>query len=247
MNIIAIIAAKGNSTGVPRKNMCVFNEVPLVVHTIRDALQASTISPVLLSTEDAEIQQMAISNGAVAPFLRPVYLTDNKYIPEIVWSHALLTYEARTNYSADWVVGLNPCYAHREAGLIDRVIDTVLNDDNWDTIGGAIVAEQTVQDMWTETPDGATINLCNDIEFKARQYRQPLYLVIEGLVTLMRADIVREGRRLTQDDNVKIVTPADPRSAMDIDTGFDLWLAQKASSWNIDPSDTFSLHQRVEE
>ena len=233
LNIIAIIAAKGNSTGVERKNVQLFNEVPLLVHTISSAQQAACVNRVLLSTEDAEIQQIAINNGAEAPFTRPEHLTHNRYIPELVWQHALLEYESRFSYFADWVVGLNPCYPHRENGLIDSAIDTVLLSDDCRSIGGCIVAEQTIRDLWTGTPDGAFINLCNDIEFKARQYRQPLYAAVEGLVTLMRADIVRQGRRLNQNDNVKIITPSDPRSCLDIDTPFDFWLAQQASRYEI--------------
>ena len=230
MNVIAIIGAKGNSTRLPRKNSRRFNSEPLIGYTIQHAHQARTVNRVIVSTEDAEIVRIAKQYGAEVPFIRPVWLTDNQYHSEHIWTHALAEVESMDSYRAVWVVGLIPTYPLRERGIIDLAVSTILDSD--EEIGGCIVGQRTIRDLWTETEDGKFINLCNDIEFRSGQYRQPLYSVVEGLVTVMKADIVREGRRLSHEDNVKVITPADPRSCLDIDTPFDFWIAEKSASWS---------------
>ena len=224
MNIIAIIAAKGNSTRLPGKNIRMFNRQPLLSYTIQRALEANTVNRVIVSTEDAEIAKVAEKYGAEV-LTRPAWLADNKFIPEQVWCHALKELELKGAYHADLVVGLNPCFTHREKGLIDLAVSTVFDDKE---VGGCIVGERTIRDLWTETEDGKFTNLCNDINYQNTQYRQPLYSIIEGLVTVMRAAILRENRRLRQDDNVKVVTPLDPRNSLDIDTPFDFWMAEES-------------------
>lgn len=231
MNGIAIIAAKGNSTRLPSKNIRMINNQPLLSYTVQRATEAHTINRVIVSTEDAEITRIAKQYGAEVVD-RPVWLADNKYIPEQVWSHALRQVESEKSYRADLVVGLNPCFAHREKGIIDLAVSTILDSD--EEVGGCIVGERTIRDLWTETADGKFINLCDDINYQNTQYRQPLYSIIEGLVTVMRADILRENRRLRQDDNVRVITPTDPRNSLDIDTPFDFWLAEKAMDWRLE-------------
>lgn len=230
MNIIAIIGAKGNSTRLQRKNTRQFDKQPLISYAIQHAHQARTVNRVIVSTEDAEIANIARRYGAEVPFTRPVWLTDNQYHSEDVWAHALAEIESMSSYRADWVVGLIPTYPLRERGIIDLAVNTILDSD--EEIGGCVVGQRTIRDLWTETEDGKFINLCDDIEFRSTQHRQPLYSIVEGLVTVMRADIVRENRRLRQDDNVKVITPADPRSCLDIDTPFDFWIAEKATDWS---------------
>ena len=229
MNVIAIIAAKGNSTRLPGKNVHMFNNQPLLSYTIQRALEANNVDRVVVSTEDSEIAKVAQEYGAEV-VNRPAWLADNKFIPEQVWFHALKEVELGGSYCADLVVGLNLCFAHREKGLIELAVSTIL--DSEEEIGGCIVGEATIRDLWTKTEDGRFINLSGDIDYQNTQYRQPLYSIIEGLVTVMRADILRENRRLRQDDNVKVITPTDPRNSLDIDTPFDFWLSEKSADWS---------------
>ena len=239
MNVVAIIAAKGNSTRLPGKNVHMFNNQPLLSYTIQRALESNNVGRVVVSTEDSEIAKVAQEYGAEV-VNRPAWLADNKFIPEQVWFHALKEVELDGSYCADLVVGLNLCFAHREKGLIELAVSTVLDaaietDGSYRTdgaVGGCIVGERTIRDLWTETKDGRFINLSGDIDYQNTQYRQPLYSIIEGLVTVMRADILREDRRLREDDNVKVITPNDPRNSLDIDTPFDFWISEKAADWS---------------
>lgn len=64
MTAVAIIPARGGSKGIPRKNLAMCGGKPLIAWAIEAALAAKTLSGVYVSTEDAEIADVARSSGA---------------------------------------------------------------------------------------------------------------------------------------------------------------------------------------
>ncbi len=69
--LIATICARGGSKGLPRKNVLPFAGLPLIAHSVRQALACPLIEGVYVSTDDEEIAQVAIAHGAHVPYLRP--------------------------------------------------------------------------------------------------------------------------------------------------------------------------------
>jgi len=69
--ILAVIPARGGSKGIPRKNIVPLCGKPLVAYSIQAALAARRITRVVVSTDDAEIADVARAWGAEVPFLRP--------------------------------------------------------------------------------------------------------------------------------------------------------------------------------
>ena len=57
--LIATICARGGSKGLPRKNVLPFAGLPLIAHSIRQALACPQIQGVYVSTDDEEIAQVA--------------------------------------------------------------------------------------------------------------------------------------------------------------------------------------------
>lgn len=72
--LIATICARGGSKGLPRKNVLPFAGMPLIAHSIRQALACPLIQGVYVSTDDAEIAQVAREHGAQVPYLRSAEL-----------------------------------------------------------------------------------------------------------------------------------------------------------------------------
>lgn len=64
MTALAVIPARGGSKGIPRKNLLPVGGRPLMTWTITQALQAGEDLIVAVSTEDAEIAQVARDHGA---------------------------------------------------------------------------------------------------------------------------------------------------------------------------------------
>jgi CMP-N-acetylneuraminic acid synthetase len=67
---IAIILARGGSKRLPRKNILDIHGKPMLAWSVEAALQSGQFDRVLVSTDDQEIADIAISFGAAVPFLR---------------------------------------------------------------------------------------------------------------------------------------------------------------------------------
>lgn len=77
MSILCVIPARGGSKRIPRKNIKVFGGKPMIAWSIEAALESGCFDQVIVSTEDAEIAQVAQESGAVVPFMRPADLSDD--------------------------------------------------------------------------------------------------------------------------------------------------------------------------
>lgn len=75
---IATVCARGGSKGLPRKNVLPFAGLPLIAHTIAQALACPGIEAVYVSTDDDEIAEIAAAHGARVPYRRPVELATDQ-------------------------------------------------------------------------------------------------------------------------------------------------------------------------
>ncbi len=123
LRVLGVITARGGSKGVPRKNIRLLGEKPLIAWTI-DAARASTLlTDCVVSTDDEEIARVAREHGGRAPFLRPAELaTDTaKSIP--VALHALDWIAEQEGKTFDAVMILQPTSPFRRAEDIDACIE----------------------------------------------------------------------------------------------------------------------------
>ena len=74
---IAIILARGGSKRLPRKNIKDLCGKPMINWTIEAAINSNCFSRVLVSTDDKEIQSIAVEAGAEVPFLRDLGSDDH--------------------------------------------------------------------------------------------------------------------------------------------------------------------------
>lgn len=70
MSAIAIIPARGGSKRIPRKNIRLFLDRPIIAYSIAAALESGLFDEVMVSTDDEEIAAVARESGAKVPFLR---------------------------------------------------------------------------------------------------------------------------------------------------------------------------------
>jgi pseudaminic acid cytidylyltransferase len=85
---IAVIPARGGSKRIPRKNIKVFDGLPMIAYAIRAALETKLFEQVLVSTDDEEIAEVAKLHGASVPFKRPPELSDDQTVTVPVIGHA---------------------------------------------------------------------------------------------------------------------------------------------------------------
>lgn len=92
---IAIIPARGGSKRIPRKNIKDFSGQPMIAYAIRAARECQLFDRVVVSTDDAEIAEIAKSFGAEVPFTRPAELA-NDHTPTVpVIAHAIQELEGQ--------------------------------------------------------------------------------------------------------------------------------------------------------
>ncbi len=70
MKNLAIIPARGGSKRIPRKNIKEFCGKPIIAYSIEAALSSSLFEEIMVSTDDAEIADVARQYGAKVPFMR---------------------------------------------------------------------------------------------------------------------------------------------------------------------------------
>jgi pseudaminic acid cytidylyltransferase len=93
--IIAIIPARGGSKRIPKKNIKDFCGKPIIAYSICAALESKLFDKVIVSTDDAQIAQVAKEYGADVPFVRPSEIADDFATTNEVIAHALNWYKAR--------------------------------------------------------------------------------------------------------------------------------------------------------
>ena len=71
---LIILPARGGSSRIARKNIKLFNGAPMIHWPISAALACVSPKNVVVSTEDPEIAEVAVSAGASVPFMRPAEL-----------------------------------------------------------------------------------------------------------------------------------------------------------------------------
>ena len=89
MKPVCLIAARGGSKGVPRKNIRPLLNKPLIAHTIEKTIDSKLFDHVVVSTEDDEIAKISKQYGAEVPFMRPKHLAKDSTGMAEVLVHAV--------------------------------------------------------------------------------------------------------------------------------------------------------------
>lgn len=151
MRNIAIIPARGGSKRIPRKNIKPFMGKPIMAYSIEAALKSNLFDVVMVSTDDAEIADIARQYGAEVPFMRSER-TSNDYagIAEVIE-------EVLTNYYKKGVRFENFCCILSTAPF---VTETILQDSfnvfrigRFDTLRPVVRFTYPIQRAYKMLPD----------------------------------------------------------------------------------------------
>lgn len=85
---IAVIPARGGSKRIPRKNIKEFCGKPMIAWSIEVAKASGLFDHIIVSTDDAEIAEVAKHWGAEVPFARPADLSNDHAGTTEVIAHA---------------------------------------------------------------------------------------------------------------------------------------------------------------
>jgi YrbI family 3-deoxy-D-manno-octulosonate 8-phosphate phosphatase len=220
--ILALIPARGGSKGIPRKNIRSFAGYPLIAWSIAAARQASTVTRVVVSTDDPEIAAVAREYGAETPFLRPQELAQDATTDLPVFEHALKWMEEFEDYKPEVVVQLRPTSPIRPRGMVDEAVAILLANENADCVRGVVPAGQNPHKMWRLLDgENGPMKHVLDVEGISEPYNAPRQILPPvywqtGHIDAIRVSTIAGKQSLTGD----VVYPLliDPRYTVDIDT-----------------------------
>ncbi len=131
---IVIIPARGGSKRFPRKNIAPLMERPLLSFAIHAGLRADHISEVFVSTDDAEIADIAQTWGARVPYIRPDDLaTDHATADEAV-AHMVNYLRVEEGAKIDIVVLIQPTSPFVLPEHIDQAILMLTQNPDIDSV-----------------------------------------------------------------------------------------------------------------
>lgn len=129
MKILGIITARGGSKGIPRKNIKELDGKPLIAYTIEAAQKSGVFDRIILSTDDAEIAEVAKKYGCEVPFMRPVELAQDNTPHLPVMQHAVSWLKENENYNPNLVAILQPTAPLRQAWHIKEAFELLLKKE----------------------------------------------------------------------------------------------------------------------
>ena len=141
--MLTIIPARGGSKGLPRKNIINLHGRPLIGMPIQAASGSNYVDKIVVSTDDREIADIALAQGADVPFLRPQDLATDTATTISVVEHAI-QFLSGLGETFDYCVLLEPTSPLTETQDIDDALKKLeLNRNIADSIVGVSKVEST--------------------------------------------------------------------------------------------------------
>lgn len=216
MNILAIIPARGGSKGLPKKNIKILGDKPLIAWSIETGLESEKINKVIVSSDNEEIINIAKQYGAEVPFVRPANLSTDSATTNDVLLHALDFYKAK-DITYDYIVILQPTSPFRKKGDIDLAIakaietkaDMVVSVKETSSNPYYVLFEENEQGFLDKSKEGT---------FTRRQ-DCPIVYEYNGSIYVINVNSLLQKSFLNFNKKVKFVM--DEFHSVDIDNQFD--------------------------
>ena len=221
--VLAIVAARGGSKGLPRKNVLPIGGKPLIAWSVAAAKASKVIDRVILSSDDAEIAAAARAAGCEVPFTRSAELATDKAAMLDVVHDAV----ARCGDGFGWVVLLQATSPLRTAADIDAALKACA-----DARAPACVSVTPVDKnpawMFFRGNDGRMTPVLDSTGAAARRQDLPQAYVLNGAVYAARRDWLAGRASFLSPQTVCHVMPRE--RSIDIDTELDFAIAGKLLS-----------------
>lgn len=225
MKILAFIPARGGSKRLPGKNIRILHGKPLIAWSIDAAKDIPAICDVMVSTDDAQIADIARASGALVPWLRPAELATDHAATVDVCLHGLEWYESNHG-KVDGLLLLQPTSPFRSRDTILRGIDVFGKNGSSTVVGVSAAASHPM--LCYRIEENAMLPFVDgELDGKRTQDLPPAY-VINGAFYLSSAENLKNLHAFYTFATVPLVME-DPRESIDIDTEWDWAIAEALS------------------
>jgi N-acylneuraminate cytidylyltransferase len=214
--VLAVIPARGGSKGVPRKNLRPVGGRPLLAWTIEQARAVAGLDRIVVSSDDAEILEVARAWGAETPFVRPAELAADTTPGIDPVLHAI---EALPGY--DYVVLLQPTSPLRRPGDIDACLRQALGRGAPACLS-VTAAEPSPYWMFRMDAAGRLAPVLEDGPLPARRQDLPPVFVINGAIYVAATDWLLRHRSFVSPETIGFEMPRDRSLDLDTEEDFEL-------------------------
>ena len=210
---IAVIPARGGSKRIPRKNIKLFCGKPMIAWSLEAAKSSGLFEHVIVSTDDAEIAEVARQWGAEVPFVRPAELSNDHAGTTPVIAHA-------TQWALDQGFDVAAvCCIYATAPFL-RVADLkqgwdALDSGDWDYVFTVTEYAATIFRSFKQTAEGG-IEMFFPEHFATRSQDLPVALHDAGQFYWGRPTAWIEGKRIFDRRSKPVIIPR--WRVQDIDT-----------------------------
>ena len=128
MKNLAIITARGGSKRIPRKNIKMFCEKPIMAYSILAAIESGIFDQIMVSTDDKEIASIAKQYGATVPFLRSEQTSSDHASTADVVLEVINEYKRR-NEEIDYACCIYPTAPFISAEKLKRAFSLLVQND----------------------------------------------------------------------------------------------------------------------
>lgn len=224
--VLAIIPARGGSKGIPKKNLSMLKDKTLLEWAIDVAKVADPIDDIVVSTDDAEIEELARKCGAEVLGKRPESLSNDSAKTVDVIRYEIKRFQERKGWGPDIVILLQPTQPFRTKNDLVGALDAFLDSGG----DGGLVSLSEVDThplLIRKFVDGKSIPILN-MSSTVRRQDFPKFWKVNGAVYINWArDYQTEG--LSLNDNLHGYITSE-WTKIDIDTQDDLEYANLISA-----------------
>lgn len=227
VKIVAVIPARGGSKGVFRKNIKLLNGEPLISYAIDAALKSQYIDKVVVSTEDAEIAEVARKYKAETPFIRPKSLAGDKSSTLSVLVHAVKKIEQILEYKLDIVVLIQPTSPFVTAADIDKSVIKLIKSKANSCVSVCEVKERPEWMFLLDTKNSYIKRpfFLGKLSKKPTRQLFPTIFRLNGAVYVVRRDVLMKKKAIIDyQKSTTVIMPIE--RSVDIDHPIDFYFAE---------------------
>lgn len=226
MKVLGIIPARGGSKGIQRKNIKMLAGKPLLAHAIDAAKDSGILERIVVSTDDAEIADVAKQFGAEV-LMRPEELAQDKTPTLPVLIHVVESLK-REGYGADAVMLLQPTAPLRTGVHIQGAYD-LFNASGADSVVSVAEIPDTHNPHWQFVLDAdSRMSIFTGEDFKdiiARRQDLEKTYTREGAIYLFKTELLFRDPPSFYGTDVRAYV-MDAAHSLNIDTPEDFALAE---------------------
>lgn len=198
MKVLKLILARGGSKGLPKKNIKILLDKPLIQYSIEAGKKSKYGSEVYVSTDCLEIAEVAKSCGAEVPFLRPQHLASDKSSSADAILHAINFLELR-NKIFDYILLLEPTSPLRDYNDINNSMDFFMSKKNAKSCVSVVKSESSHPSFLFRKENDFLISSSNCDSVIRRQDLSKLYYP-EGSIYISEIETYKKTKTFYMDE-----------------------------------------------